>query len=221
MTKSITQKRILWIDTETTGLNPQRNSIIQIAALIENEDGEIISEFKSYVRPLVGREIDQQALDANGLTREEIMEYPHFLEVFRDWIEWLNTHGYKGVKELRYIPAGYCVSFDLDMLFEWYKSITGNTFAYWDHLCFEAIDPRVILHGLKIAGLIDAPDCKLTTMCKLFDIPLKIAHDAMNDIRATRELAHRVWRRINSEWSGKPWGILGPITNPEAEPTKE
>ena len=42
---------ILFIDTETTGKNPERNSIIQIAAEY-HEDGKKISDFNAKLTPI-------------------------------------------------------------------------------------------------------------------------------------------------------------------------
>lgn len=52
---------------------------------------------------------------------------------------------------------------------------------------YKTIDPLSLLHILDGIGSISLENYKLETVCKHYDIPLD-AHDALNDIKATREL---------------------------------
>ena len=54
-------KKLLYFDTETTGLDPVRNGIIQIAGIIVI-DGEVKEEFNIKMQPHENDEITQRRI---------------------------------------------------------------------------------------------------------------------------------------------------------------
>ena len=64
-------KKILWVDTETTGTDPGKNGIIQLAGVLEI-NGHEISSFDYKIRPFADDVIEDTALAVNGFTREEL-----------------------------------------------------------------------------------------------------------------------------------------------------
>ena len=64
-------KKILWVDTETTGTDPGKNGIIQLAGVLEI-NGHEISSFDLKIRPFAEDVIEDTALAVNGFTREEL-----------------------------------------------------------------------------------------------------------------------------------------------------
>jgi DNA polymerase-3 subunit epsilon len=183
--------KLFWNDLETTGTDPHLNSIIQIACMIE-ENGEIVDSFESKMSPIPGRQIDPKALQINGLTVEEIMEYPNPREVYPELRKFCAKHGTKGDKLNRFIPAGYNNGFDLDFLLDWHTTMDSK-YAFWDYLQFQPIDPYPVLVSMWRCGIISTKDLKLGTVCEHFGIQID-AHEAMSDIKAAREVAYRVLR---------------------------
>lgn len=53
MTEKKNPSYILWVDLETTGLNPQEDQILEIAAVITDFDGEEIDRFHRVIQPAV------------------------------------------------------------------------------------------------------------------------------------------------------------------------
>lgn len=60
---------ILFIDTETTGVNPQRDRLVQLAWIVATENGEVIGKSSMVVRP-EGFVIPQGATRIHGITTE-------------------------------------------------------------------------------------------------------------------------------------------------------
>jgi len=204
-------KRIFWNDLETTGTEPGRHGVIQIAGAIETEEG-LVEEFNLKMKPFKGDLISKEALAVNGVAMDEISTFMDPLEAYQKLNCILDRHGFRKNKAKRYIPGGYNNQFDLQFLSAWYEKCSGGPYAFWDHLQFQPIDPYPVLVCLWRAGIIETKDCKLETMCKHFGIALANAHDAMADIRATIALTKKVIaERIFSSWTGSACNMFGRI----------
>lgn len=201
-------KKILWIDLETTGIDKNQNGICQIAALIEI-DNKIVDQFESKMR--TRKRVDLKALEVTGFTFDQVTKsFPDPTIVFNQFVSFLSKYGRAGDKQNRFIMAGYNAPFDLDFLSQWFQEMTGGPYTYWDYLQFSPIDPLPICRAMRYAGIIDTVDTKLESICKHFEIPID-AHDAMSDIKATRELCHKIFEKMFSSYTGKNHGLLGPI----------
>ena len=66
--------KLLFIDVETTGLDPDIHGVIQIAGIIQI-DGEVKEEFDLQCNVHEGVEFDPQALLAAGTTLDDIFSY--------------------------------------------------------------------------------------------------------------------------------------------------
>lgn len=84
--------RILWLDTETDGLDLEFNSIVRLAGVFEI-DREPIHEFDLKLRPAFPSHISDQALTVNRLSREEIMAYPPAREGHREFVRLVTEGG--------------------------------------------------------------------------------------------------------------------------------
>jgi len=177
-------KKALWFDVETTGLNHFKNDIIQIAALAEVE-GNIIEEFNSKIAPVDPTNVDPKALEVNGLKLEDIMKYPKAKEVHKKFTDFLGRYIDKYNKEDKFAPAGYNVNFDIDFLSSFFRKC-GDKY-YGSYFNYKCIDPRPYLHMMDYERKISLPNYKLVTVCNHYSIRLE-AHEALSDIKATREL---------------------------------
>ncbi|MGZ0084543.1 3'-5' exonuclease [Caldibacillus thermoamylovorans] len=74
------------LDFETTGLNPEKDAIIQIAA-IRFQNHHPIEEFVSFVNPK--RPIPSKITDITGITDEDVKDAPTIEEIFPDFIKFL------------------------------------------------------------------------------------------------------------------------------------
>ena len=177
-------KKALWFDVETTGLSHHKNDIIQLAAMVEIE-GNIIAQFESKIRPFDPANVEPKALEVNKLKLEDIMKYPAPKEVHKKFTEFLGHHVDKFNKEDKFAPAGYNVKFDIDFLSSFFKKCGDN--YYGSYFNYRAIDPLYLLHMMDYERKVNLPNYKLATVCNHYSIVLE-AHEALSDIRATREL---------------------------------
>lgn len=187
--------KILWIDSETGGLVPDKNPILTLAGIIEI-DGEVKEEFYFKVKPFANQVIDDYALQVNGITREEIetFEEPNVVKnklnkIFSKYIDKYN-------KKDKFIPAGQNVRFDIDHLQALYKRC-GDTylFSWLDYHYFDTMAISLLLKKMKH---IEVENVKLETMCAYYQIPIK-AHNAQEDIRATRNLWNQFEQHLRYE----------------------
>lgn len=188
--------KVLWIDEETTGLDPNLNTIVQIAGMVEI-DFKIVDTFNFYCNPL-DKVITQQALDITGKTAEQLMSYPHPDEAYKQLFKILGKHCNKFDKLDKFVVGGYNVKFDIDFLHVWCQE-RGEKYL-GSFLAATTIDPMHIVSVLEYMGLEDLstlPNRKLLTLCNHFGIPLDgNAHDAAYDIEATRNLAIRCIEKL-------------------------
>lgn len=186
--------KVLWLDTETTGIDPKINSVIQIAGLIEI-DGEIVNEFNLNCRPADDDPISHEALIVNQHTEAEIRTFPTMRETYAAIIAIFAKHIDKYDKGDKFIVAGQKVDFDIQFL-EGLFLRNGDKYmgSYLDYR--RRIDLMDITKFLKAVGLIDVPDVKLETIAKYFSVPIE-AHDALSDIRATRACMNAIVERLS------------------------
>ena len=186
-------ENFLWFDLETTGTDPVKNGIIQIAAVIER-GGEIVDTFESLVNP-GGKEIDDDALSVNNHTREMLFAYRCREAVYAEFNVFLDKHGFRLDKSRRYIPAGYNVGFDLDFLKQFFLEMSGGPFEFWGHLQYKPLDPYPVIVWLWRQGVLDMPDCKLSTVAAYLGVEYK-AHDALSDILTARVVSQEIRKRF-------------------------
>ena len=179
-------KKILWFDTETTGLSAYKNDIIQIAGMI-TVNGKIEEEFSYNVQPHNFNNIEPEAVRVHGITEEQMktfMETKELHGILKDLFKkFINPFD----KKDKFTAAGYNVRFDMDMLFQFFKKCGDNYFySFVDGYPLDVYQGAIILKHFGV--LPQLPDYKLETVAKYLGIEIK-AHDALSDIQATRETA--------------------------------
>jgi DNA polymerase-3 subunit epsilon len=181
----MSEKKVLYFDVETTGLDPVKHDIIQIAGLIEI-NGEVKEEFEFKVRPLGKEEdISQEALDIHGYTLDVIREFPEARETYNKLTALFGKHIDKYNKMDKFTPAGYNAEFDMNFLKEFFNKNNDVYFGSWVN--WKKVDPLPILYFLDYAGRIKLENYKLATVAAHFGIELN-AHDALSDIKATKAI---------------------------------
>lgn len=180
--------KVLWFDVETTGLKADKHSIIQLAAIVEI-DGEVVAEKEFLIQPLKDREIDPVALQVNGRSSEEIKTEP-FLpveKVFPEILRLFDLYIDRFDRSDKFFIGGYNVDFDVDFLASLFGYMRNNWLG--SYVNWVKLDPIALVNIMTYMGLLDLPNRKLLTVCNHFGIELgEDAHDAIADIKATREL---------------------------------
>lgn len=190
------ENKILWFDCETTGLDPDKHGIVQLATMIEVK-GQIIGEKVWNIKPHPGTASDRVALKINGLTREEILTFPEAKKVHKEIVKFLKS----GVvdqynKKDKYYPGGFRVEgFDMLFLKSFFERSGDDYFGSWfNGYC---VDPYNLVNQLESREKLIDPETgapfepkshTLGVLCKTFGVELEKAHDALADIKATRRL---------------------------------
>lgn len=185
-------KKILYFDTETTGLDPITNDIIQLAGIIVI-DGKEQETFNLRVQPFNYETVQQGALDVNGISLSALKQYPEPIVSYADFVNMLGRYVDKYDKNDKFTPAGYNVRFDMDFLSNFFLKNNDNYFGSWFN--WKLIDPLPLLHFLDFAGKINLPNYKLSTVCAHYNIEIN-AHDALGDIQATRILISHIYKNF-------------------------
>jgi len=177
-------KKAIFIDVETTGLNAWHNDIIQIAMLVEI-NGDVVEEFESKVRPFNMENCNKQALAVTGTSEKDLLNYPDPKIVYQKIVDMLGKYVNKFEKSDKFTPIGYNVKFDCEFLSAFFKKNDDRYYGSWFN--WKAVDPLYMLYIMDYQKRIALPNYKLATVCQHFAIPIQ-AHDALSDIKATREL---------------------------------
>jgi len=177
-------RKVLWIDTETTGFSASKNDIVQVAGIVEI-DGEVVETFDLNCRALNPENIQPAALECNGLTREAILAYPdpeivilHILQLGHKYVDGGDT----------FIFGAHNASFDLRMMKGLFVKNGYEEEQFTEYLSGGIIDTMKMLKTYsKAHPEADIANSKLITGTLYFDIKHN-SHEAMSDITATREL---------------------------------
>lgn len=180
--------KILYFDVETTGLDPKNDHIFQLSGLID-VDGEVKEEFNIFMQPPKGTAVSKEALRVTGKTIEDLRSYQPTTDGFNEFINILNKYvdpnGPYNAQEMFY-PCAYNGNFDLQFLSELFIKQSNEQFYKYQN--WQLIDPLVVFRMLSFCGLVQLPNHKLSTVSSHFGISID-AHDALSDVRATRDLA--------------------------------
>lgn len=180
------RKKVLWIDVETSGTNPEIHDVWSLAYLVEI-NGKIEHEEKMLIRPSNFDTIDLEALKVGGITVEELEKIDYTIsDAVRDlkkvWKKYIDKYN----KEDKFIVGGYFVRFDVDFLRSMFQKV-GDRYGIGSWCYTALLDVPSFVAEYMLKSGVKFPNFKLETVCNKFGIEFD-AHDAMEDIRATREL---------------------------------
>ena len=164
----MTQKGALNVDTllvaldlETTGLDPLRDTIIEVGAVKFRPDGTIVEEYQQLVNP--GREVAFRIAQLTGITNEMLARAPAWHEI-RDHVA-----AFIGRAPI----VGHNIAFDLNFLHAHGIHPPGQPLDTFDLA-------TMLLPGLNRYNL--------GTLAETLGVTLKDAHRALDDARATAQV---------------------------------
>lgn len=171
------------VDTETTGIKPGGNDIIEISAIKYAEGFTAVSCFTTLCKPR--KPIPVEATEVNNITNEMVAEAPPFALVasaFSEYIAGCNVVGHNLPFDLRFLyisgvelppKAKYYDTLDLAK-----KVLTKCGDRKYNHKIgkYEELEEW------------DVCDYKLETLCEYYDIYRSDAHRSLSDCYATAQL---------------------------------
>ena len=182
--------KILWYDTETTGLT-ENSAMFQISGVIEI-DGEVKEEFDIFCHPHNGADISEQALEVTGMTHEQLDNFQPPKKAYEELIKIFSKYIDKFDKEDKFVIAGQNIKFDIDVLNRFFKRNNDNYLGSFLNYK-QVFDTLSIYTALEIADVVPKlENHKLETICKIMGVELSNAHNSLADIRATKEVGDKL-----------------------------
>jgi DNA polymerase III epsilon subunit-like protein len=178
------------VDTETTGLDPEQNSIIELCILPLKSDYSInksIMPFNMQMKPIEGKVIDREAMQVNKINLANVMV--HCLDAYRvadllvEWFEKLGLPQYK-----RIVPIAQNWPFDRAFLISWLGVKTYE-------LLFDRHYRDTMALALSMNDICDMrvqkipfPKVNLSFLAKRFGIENPDPHRAIGDAVTTAQV---------------------------------
>ena len=180
-TKTMRNVSFAVVDFETTGLNPEIDRIVQLAAVIVNGDGDIIDSFDTIVKPENPDEYQHGAEHIHGISAEQVSSgMPLRLALEKLWD----------------ISAGnvftaHNAQFDLGFLHAESErvGINGHVEVHIDTLELSR----------RTTGADNTRRHNLFALCEHYGIERDKVHDAKSDATATAQLLMHLMKEIGVE----------------------
>jgi len=180
---------IVFIDLETTGLDPEYHEIIDIAIVITDNKLDEITSFRRLVMPKYPDRISKRAQEINGFDEKE-WKCNKAINQSTLANELTDFFSYYALNKIYLVPAGHRVQFDTGFLEMLTDRFNLNPFPI-DNRRF--IDSLVVEHIVTISKAIKYSDASsrylspssFDKLAKSYNIERAGKHDAETDIRDT------------------------------------
>ncbi|MEI8069759.1 MAG: 3'-5' exonuclease [Actinomycetota bacterium] len=169
------------VDFETTGLNPETDRIVQLAAVIVNGEGDIVDSFDTIVKPESPAEYQHGAEHIHGISAEQVSSGMPLR---------------KALEQLWSINAGHVFTahnapFDLGFLHAESKRV-GIEGAIESHIDTLELSRRT-------TGTDSTRRHNLFALCEHYGIERDQVHDAKSDATATAQLLIHLIKELGVE----------------------
>lgn len=178
----------VFYDLETTGVNPKKHSVHQIAGLVEI-DGEIVEEFNIFTRPHPKAIIEPEALAVGDITEEQILAYPPMEAQHKALLKMLSKYIDRYNKKDKAWLVGYNNrSFDDVFLRAWFKQCKDIFFGSW--FWSDSIDVLCLSSQYLLSRRAGMDNFQLGTVAKELGIFVDSdnLHDGLYDVKLTRQI---------------------------------
>ena len=186
------KQRYIFIDTETTGLDPRTHDVIEVAALVY-EDGTEICRYNCEMSAAFGAFVDLEALQVNkrafagdvGETDDRVIRK----NILYGLAEFLIEYSTRDV-----IFVGHNVQFDIDFIY--HTLIKEGIDAKRLLKDRRRIDTKQIALFLTEAGHIQPKSYHLNELVSHVKGKIFVDHKAMNDAMATKDLFYKMTEMV-------------------------
>ena len=180
------------VDFETTGLNPETDRIVQLAAIIMNGEGDIVDSFDTIVKPESPSEYQHGAEHIHGISAEQVANGMPLR---------------KALEQLWSISSGnvftaHNAAFDLGFLHAESERV--------------GIEGRIEFHidTLELSRRTTGADTtrrhNLFALCEHYGIERDQVHDAKSDATATAQLLMHLIKELGVETPDQVAGLFAP-----------
>jgi len=186
----------IFIDVETTGLDPKENCVWQIAFIIE-QDGAELCRHNLKTAPIPGSNYNVDAMKKGNITPDEIRSFPdsyktlrNIKEIFSDYIDPFKKP--KNQTDDKMFFIAYNAEFDMKFLRSFFERQGDKYLGSW--FWFPYIDVMTLtMQEIKYKRHL-MPNFQQDTVAKALgiDVDESRLHDAMYDV----ELCKRVYETV-------------------------
>ena len=185
--------KLCFIDTETTGTDPLKNGLIQLAGLIEI-DGQEKESFNFHLQPFLNDTIEENALMVNKTTKEELKSFQEPEEVYSDFSKILGMYVDKYNRNDKFFFVGYNARFDADFVRSFFEKNNDKYFGSW--FWFPPIDVMNLAIVRLLQQRATMVNFKLGTIAIELGLkPEGDLHDALTDIRLTKQIFYSLIKK--------------------------
>jgi DNA polymerase-3 subunit epsilon len=165
------------VDLETTGGSPAGSAIAEIGA-VKVRGGELLGEFQTLVNPDMA--VPPFIAVLTGITDSMVATAPRLPAVLPMFLEWARGS----------VLVAHNAPFDLGFL----RAGADSLGLAWPP--FSSIDTARLAR--RVLTRDETPDCKLSTLARLFATTTTPCHRALADARATTEVLHGLLERVGN-----------------------
>lgn len=173
-------KKLLVIDTETTGLDPKKNSLWQIGAYYRNKAGQIYT-LNLKCNPLDWENITDEALTVCHTSKLALSKLPPAQDLYNTFRNFLIQETSDGEK-LTWV--GYNCEFDQAFIQSFFHHFDSND-SIWNFFDRHYVDMLDYMRMLWSLEIVNTPSLKLETAYKMFGLGIDTAHDGCEDAKVT------------------------------------
>ena len=191
--------KAILIDTETTGLDPVKNGVIQIAGQILVNQA-VVETFDYLIQPLPDDIVVEEAMQVHGHSLEDLSKNGMIAtEAKKEFEALLSTYVNKFNKSDKFLWYGYNAIFDYNFVRQWFNKMGDKYLGSW--FFFPPIDIMGIAAYYLRRERSQLKNFKLTTVAQHLGVELDgQAHDALYDVKLTHavisELEGRLIKRM-------------------------
>jgi len=187
--------KYLVLDTEATGLLPGIHGLIQLAGLALDEQFNTVDSLNFDIKPPQHTVIEPAALEINGFTLERINQGVSYQEAAERLLSFLEKHFVQEPIMIgQFYPADYA------MLVELCKQSGSIGWKLHEKLGNNFLDTKVIVNLINLKAKEQGlqPPFPVVSLSKpggikeVLGLQAYLAHDAMGDVLATREVLLRL-----------------------------
>lgn len=192
-----------FIDVETTGLDPVKNGILQIAGQIEI-DGKMEERFNIECRPFDDDEVNAAALAVNGIELDSLKDRQDPREAFSKLKRILSRYVAPYDSTDKFWFFAYNAPFDSGFMREFFNKNGDKYYGSW--FWTPAMDLMVLAAACLINERPSMPNFKLATVAKHLGVEVAEAslHDAMYDVLLMRQVFAAVTDPAKGEKFDRP-----------------
>jgi len=193
---------VIVIDVETTGVDPEKNAVVSIAAAVCDVAHNIRAKRVFTLRPHDGAIIEPKAMEVNGLTELEIMTYPPAEKTLKEFNSWLFANCSENPRFALWYAWG--VGFDDKFLFKTFERAGVEAYARRIWVCMRGLAIHLNLYSSLLSGGDKTETKNVRKFCEMLGTEFEGREhdplaDVVNSIKVLRLSMARLMRAVQAD----------------------